>query len=196
MSARAVPLPATMTAALSALDRPDSYGLLSRVAHWGGALLTLLLLGIGLAAEDFVTSEARQRWLWAWHVGIGVFAFLPLAARVLWRVAAVAGGRGPAPLSPPGWQRLAEKAGHGALLGLLALMMVTGPLMIWSDGSPIHVLGWFTLPTPMEPNKVIHHWCGRLHALGSKLMILLVLVHLIGAVRHGAASFRRMAGRG
>lgn len=179
---------------LPLLDTPDRYGHLSRLAHWGGALLVLTLLVIGQIAEELPKGPERKA-LWAWHIALGVIAFLPLLARLLWRVQAQLAGRSPQPLSPPGWQRAAERLGHGALLAVLAVMIVTGPLMIWSDGAAIHVLGWFSLPTPIGEHKALHYYAGRLHGVGSKLMIVLVAIHLVGALRHGRGSLRRMAGR-
>ena len=35
---------------------------------------------------------------------------------------------------------------------------------------------------------------GRLHELGSKLMLALLALHVAGALRHGRSSLRRMAG--
>jgi cytochrome b561 len=183
------------TPALPTLDEPHRYGSLSRLAHWGGALLTLALLASGLIAEDVLPHGPARKALWAWHLAIGVFAAVPLLARVAWRVQATLSGRSPQPLSPAGWQRLAEKAGHGALLAVLAVMVVTGPLMVWSDGGVIHVLGLFALPSPIEASKALHYRTGLLHQIGAKLMIALVLVHLVGVVRHGTGSLRRMAGR-
>jgi cytochrome b561 len=179
---------------ITTLDQPHLYGRLSRLAHWGGALLTLTLLATGLIAEDVLPQGPERKALWAWHMAIGAFAFVPLLARVVWRVQAMLSGRSPQALSPAGWQRMLEKVGHGALLAVLALMVVTGPLMAWSDGHAIHVLGWFDIPSPIEANKALHYRSGLLHGLGSKLMVLLVLIHLAGVVRHGTAALRRMAG--
>lgn len=175
-------------------DQPGVYGRLSRLAHWGGALLTLTLLILGLVADEWPEGPRRNS-LFGWHVTLGMLALLPLILRVQWRVLAMLGGRSPRPLSPAGWTLLAEKAGHAALLVVLVVMLVSGPFVIWTHGIPIEVRTWFEIPSPMGKNLRLHHYVSVVHALSSKLLIALILVHIAGAVRHGALSFRRMAGR-
>ena len=96
-------MPALDTASPApAAARPTLYGPVSRLAHWGGALLTIALLALGLIAEELLPDGALRRKLWAWHVGLGMLALLPLLLRAQWSALALLAGRRPAPLSAPG----------------------------------------------------------------------------------------------
>ncbi|GIX51902.1 cytochrome b [Sphaerotilus sulfidivorans] len=188
-------MPALHTASPApAAARPTLYGPVSRLAHWGGALLTIALLALGLIAEELLPDGALRRKLWAWHVGLGMLALLPLLLRAQWSVLALLAGRRPAPLSAPGPLRWLEHGVHAGLLAVMLVMAFSGPLMYWSEGEPVHVLGWFSVPSPIEANAALHYYSGRLHELGSKLMLALLALHVAGALRHGRSSLRRMAG--
>ena len=174
--------------------RPAVHGPVSRLVHWSGALLTIVLLALGLIIDDVVTEGPLHRRLSAWHYGLGMLSLLPLLLRVQWSVLTALGRRRPEPLSPPGLQRWIEQGVHAALLAVLMVMALTGPLMFWSEGEPIHVLGWFSVPSPIEANAALHYYSGRLHDVGAKLMLALLALHVAGALRHGRTSLRRMAG--
>ncbi len=174
---------------------PTVYGPVSRLAHWGGALLTIALLALGLIAEELLPDGALRKKLWAWHVGLGMLALLPLLLRAQWSaLALLARGRRPAPLSPPGPLRWLEHGVHAGLLVVMLVMAFSGPLMYGSEGEPVHVVGWFSVPSPIEANAALHYYSGRLHDLGSKLLLALLALHVAGALRHGRTSLRRMAG--
>ena len=85
-------------------------------------LVTALTLALGLIAEELLPDGALRRKLWAWHVGLGMLALLPLLLRAQWSALALLAGRRPAPLSAPGPLRWLE---HGVHAGLLAVMLVT-----------------------------------------------------------------------
>ena len=65
---------------------------------------------------------------------------------------------------------------HAGLLAVMLVMAFSGPLMYWSEGEPVHVLGWFSVPSPIEANAALHYYSGRLHELGSKLMLALLAI--------------------
>lgn len=181
-----------MSSPLPTFDDANRYGRLSRLAHWGGALLVLALLALGLVFEDLPRGPERAA-VKLWHVSLGTLAALPLLARVAWRLWAARRG-GPAPLSPPGVMRLAERGTHGLLLLTLTVLVLTGPLSVWFEGDPLPVMGWFSVPSPFAEQRSLHRLLEQVHGLCANLMIGLLVLHVLGALRHGLRSLRRMAG--
>ncbi|MFM2056604.1 MAG: hypothetical protein RLY71_989 [Pseudomonadota bacterium] len=175
-------------------DTPTVYGRISRLGHWAGALMVLSLLGLGLVFEELPRGGLRVL-LRQSHITLGVLCLLPLLARVLWRLQAVRSGHSPQPISAGGWKLHAERGVHLLLLATLLLLLATGPLSIWADGDAIHLFGQFDLPSPIPPSYTLQRVCGVVHALGSKLLIGLLALHLLGVVRHGRKAWQRMAGQ-
>jgi cytochrome b561 len=133
--------------------------------------------------------EERLYWLLL-HVALGVLAFIPLAFRVGWRMAS----RSPAELPQAPWQQRATRAVHVLLLIAIAVLLVTGPLIVWSAGRPIAVLDWFAIPGPLGEVPSLHEALENMHAVVSRLLILLVGAHVLGTLKH--ALFDRAALRG
>lgn len=175
-------------------DTPTVYGRISRLGHWAGALLVLSLLGLGLVFEELPRGGLRTL-LRQGHVTLGALALLPLLARIVWRLQAVRSGHTPQPMSSSGWRRHAEQGVHLLLLVTLTLLLFTGPLSIWAGGDAIHLFSRFDLPSPIPPSYRLHRLSEIVHALGSKLLIGLLMLHLIGVVRHGRKAWQRMGGQ-
>lgn len=175
-------------------DTPAVYGRLSRTGHWIGALLVLSLLGLGLVADELPRGAWRAL-LHQSHVALGTLAALPLLLRVLWRLVALRTGQSPQPLSAPGWQRRAESGVHLLLLALLLLLPASGLLAIWAGGDAVHIVGSLDLPSPLPESRLLHRLCEIVHAVAAKLLMGLLLLHLLGVVRHGRTAWQRMGGR-
>jgi cytochrome b561 len=180
---------------MSLYDSKESYGAISRLNHWLGAAAILVLLGIGLYFHEMPRGEERLYWL-RLHVALGVLAFAPLAFRVGWRIAS----RSPAALPQAPWQQRATRAVHAALLAGIAALLVTGPLMVWSAGRPIAVFDWFAIPSPLGDAPTLHEALETVHAVVSRLLIVAIGVHVLGALKHAiidrAVLRGRMFGRG
>ncbi len=178
--------------ALPPLDTRLTYGRYSRFAHWGGALLVLLLLGLGLVFEEMPRGPDRGA-VKQLHVALGTLCVVPLLMRIGWRVRSARSG-GPDPLSA-GVLRFVEKGTHVLLLLVLLVLVLTGPLSIWLEGDPLRVYDWFSVPSPFAQNRGLHRLLERVHGLFANVLIALLVLHVVGALRHGTRALRRMAGR-
>lgn len=160
-------------------DTRQGYGSLSILLHWLGAALVVALFVLGQRIEGLPRGPemlaARNL-----HVGVGVAAFLILAARIAWRLAnPVAHGAA----APTALDRFAAFVQH-AMLAVIALLIVTGPLSIWAGGRAIDVFGLFALPSPLPKIEWLHEATETVHGVGSKLILALVAVHVLGALKH------------
>jgi cytochrome b561 len=175
---------------MSLYDNKDSYGAISRLNHWLGAAAILALLGIGLYFHEMPRGEERLYWL-RLHVALGVLASAPLVFRVGWRFAS----RSPAALSQAPWQQWATHAVHSLLLAGIVALLVTGPLMVWSAGRPIAVFGWFAIPSPLGDAPALHEALETVHAVVSRLLIVAIGVHVLGALKHALFDRGSLGGR-
>jgi cytochrome b561 len=175
-------------------DTPTSYGSVSRINHWVGALLVLLLLGIGLYFEGLPKGEERRFWR-ALHVAIGTLAALFLLWRVFWRL------RSTSPLALPQAPalQLFSKVVHWLLLLAIAVMAVTGPLTIWSVGRPLAVFDLLSIPSPFGEFRAWHEPMEEIHGFTANAIIALVGLHLVGVIKHQFVNrdniLARMTGR-
>ena len=161
-------------------DNRSGFGLVSIVNHWIAAALMLLLLGIAMVFDELPRGDARSS-LMALHVSIGALAALYLAFRVVWHFAQAR----PDPLPAPRWQLTAASFIQNALLLVIAILLVTGPLIPWAEGRDLAVFNWFSVPAPFAVSHDIGEMVEELHEIAGKpVLILLVAVHAAGALKH------------
>lgn len=173
-------------------DSPESYGLISRFNHWLGAALVLLLLGLGLYFEDMPRGPEKIYWL-KLHVAIGALAVPLLAFRVLWRLRHLRSG--PMEFEQPAALQWLTRIVHGLLLLGMAVLIVSGPLAVWTGGRAIDVFGWFAIPSPMGENQALHEALEVVHGFTAKVILFAVIAHVLGAVKHLLFERERLAGR-
>jgi cytochrome b561 len=68
----------------------------------------------------------------------------------------------------------------------IAVMLVSGPLMVWSRGAAIDVWDWFAIPGPFGTNMELYTFLHMLHVWGSRVIIVGTLLHLGGVYKHAA----------
>jgi cytochrome b561 len=154
-------------------DTPEAYGPVSRFNHWTGATLILLLLGIGLYFHDMPRGDTRLFWL-KLHVALGATAFPLLVFRLLWRAAV------PSPVVPQASARLI----HRLLLAFTALLIMTGPVIVWSGGRAIEAFGLVALPSPIGKAERLHAVMENIHAVAARLLLFLIVAHLTATLKH------------
>jgi len=146
-------------------DQPNSFGWISIALHWITAVIITALWVLGRSIE-FQAADAvdTRRSL---HVTIGLIVWLLLAARIAWRL------RHPHPRAAGQSNRIHSIARltHYLLLFLLAIMLLSGPLLAWS-------LSGVSGQSGMA--GVFH----SAHGTIANLLALLVVIHVGGALKH------------
>jgi cytochrome b561 len=81
--------------------------------------------------------------------------------------------------------RLAAKAVQGLFLVMIAVLLVTGPLAVWSAGRPIEVFDVLAIPSPF-PVRIdwLHEATEEIHGAATKLFWPLIALHVAGALKH------------
>lgn len=143
-------------------DQPNSFGWISIALHWITAILIIILWFVGMSimyqSPDAIDTRRSL------HITIGLLAWLPLAARIGWRVVM---GHPHVNGQSLRLHRLA-KATHYVMLAILAIMLVTGPLMAWLLPERTSLVDMALL----------------LHSNAAKLLAVLVVLHIAAALKH------------
>jgi cytochrome b561 len=165
------------------INSERGYGWLSIALHWLAAFAILAMFWSGFAAEnagDLGDREARRA-LMGFHIGFGASIALLLLARI----AAHFAQQRPAPVQQAKPLMLLSSMTHLLLLGAILIQVVSGPLAVWSGGRDINVFDVFAIPTPFaERNQGVHEAAEAMHALGRWALIVLIALHVLGALKH------------
>jgi cytochrome b561 len=128
--------------------------------------------------EDMPRGDLRAAMM-AWHQWAGLLVLLLLLPRLLarwWRTA-------PSLRAIPMWQRLLAR---GTETGLY-LLMVTQPLIGWMmtnlNGRSVSLFG-LALPALPDPDRSLARQLAELHEQGGTLILVLVGLHVLGALYH------------
>lgn len=143
-------------------DSGDSYGWISIAAHWLSAVVIIAMWFIGksIMSQGPDGIDARR----TLHVTIGLAAWLPLAARIIWRVLV------PHP-HVAGQSRFIHRvarATHYIILTVTTVMMLSGPLLAWA----------------ILDHEVLASNVRAIHATTAMILLILVIVHILGALKH------------
>lgn len=174
------------------------YGSITRVFHWLTALLIMTLIPVAMIAHElpYDTSEqlGQKAWLYSLHKTLGIAVFFVALLRILWAVSQPK----PASLHPERKMEnfLAETA-HWLLYGSLVLAPLSGWIhhAATSGFAPI----WWPLGQNLPlvaKSESVSALFGGLHWVFGKVMIVSLLLHIAGALKHHFididATLRRM----
>ena len=167
-------------------NSPTHYGSIAKFFHWTTALLIITLIPLGLIANKapFSTDAelASKAWLFSLHKTLGISLFAVALLRILW----AATQPKPAPLHP---DRRAETFLADLVHWLLYASLVLAPLTGWASHAasigfaPI----WWPLgqSLPLVPKSAdLSEAIGALHILFVRLLMVSLLLHIAGAVKH------------
>ncbi|HEX5378560.1 MAG TPA: cytochrome b/b6 domain-containing protein [Phenylobacterium sp.] len=157
-----------------------SYGWAAIALHWISAVGVVALYFLGENMEE-ASGRAAKLAAQDLHVSVGVLLFTFLAARLLWS----ASQPEPTSLETNRWFRIAARAVQGLFLLMILVLLITGPLAIWSGARPIRVFDWFAIPSPFATRvEWLHEASEEVHGAVTKLFWPLIVLHVGGALKH------------
>jgi cytochrome b561 len=148
--------------------------------HWLVALLIFAAFPLGLYMHDLPLSP-RKLQLYSYHKWIGICVLLLLVVRMAWRAT-----HRPPPLLPgmPRWQELVAHGVHHGLYLLMLAVPLSGWLMSSALGFPVVLFGKLPLPDLIGKDKVLGEALKEVHETLNYGLLLLVLAHVAGALKH------------
>ncbi len=160
----------------------NAYGWVGITLHWLAAIgvLTMLFTGFSAGIAEDHGERAQHRALMGVHVAVGVAFFVIFVARITSHYAQKA------PIEPDqsGLLRLVARATHNLLLLMIAVQIISGPLMIWSRARPINA-GFISIPSPFAVRiNSIHEIAEMAHTVGRWSLVVLISLHILGAMKH------------
>jgi cytochrome b561 len=160
-------------------DSQAGYGLTSILAHWLSAIIIVSMLLIGNAIVG--ANGGQDAAMLNLHTSVGIAAGPILMFRIYWRLR----HKHPAalPRQSSGLVRVATLV-HYVLVMLIALMLLTGPLLAWYGHIPVAFMHWFELSSLVKPDAAKAQLVHQLHVLGATSILVLVLVHVAGTLFH------------
>lgn len=158
------------------------YSNVSRLLHWGMALLILTMLPVGFLMVQPGIERSLQNALFVYHKNLGVVLLLLIILRVVWRL------RNPAPPLPSTVSSGQAFAAHISHLGLYVLMVVVplaGYIRVRAGGFPIEALDALGAPALVPRSDALAELAKSVHYVGGVALAVFVAVHIGAALHHG-----------
>jgi cytochrome b561 len=156
------------------------YSPFAMVWHWLIAVLVIVNWRIAETAEHAPKEEAQA--IMSYHMSFGVVILVLTLLRLAWRMI-----HRPPPLASHlmAWERALAKTVHTLFYVLLIAMPLAGWVAMSSMGFGVNVFGLFELPAlPVSKSIERGEAIFEAHALAGTILLLLVVVHVAGSLKH------------
>jgi cytochrome b561 len=167
-----------------------SFGSVTKTLHWTIAAFFLVSYSSAYYSVWWTIDGTRANDIAVQtHIAAGILVAGLILIRLVWRL----GGRPPASPPRPRYEHLAARISHGSLYALMIVMPLTGYMGTYRDAEYLGIskfgdtstFAWIarTFDTSWEaferPMDLVHR-----DILGSKLLWMLILVHISAALFH------------
>ena len=160
-----------------------TWGWPAKLLHWIGAILIILLLAHGWWMTHLAPRGPGRLEHYAGHAALGYDFLALLVLRLLWRWTHAVPAL-PAELAR--WERLSAHAGHLGLYLLMFASTLTGWALAGTFRVPLNK-DVFNLTVPSiyaSQERSMHQFFEHWHEYLSYALAVLIVVHVIGALRH------------
>ncbi len=159
------------------------YGAIAKLFHWLTLILMLVALPLGFVIQHI--KDDSKMGFYALHESAGLTILFVALARLAWRWLS------PPPRPPvdmPRLLRVASTAVHHSLYAMLIIQPLLGFLATNAWGFPLQgataYLGFIDLPKFMDTWEGLAKILSLLHSVGGWLIVVLLALHIAGAVFH------------
>jgi cytochrome b561 len=166
-------------------DSKQKLSLTTISLHWTVAIVFMTLMGVGMYME-----ENEVFFLYPIHKSIGILLFSVILVRVIWRLK----NGWPTPVSQyKKNEQIGAKTVHWMLIIGTVMMPISGMLMSGAGGFGLEIFGLELLgtnpdewnATKMIPlNETLAKAGHIMHEVGGKIMMISIVLHLAGALKH------------
>lgn len=160
----------------------SKYSKVAMIFHWVIAALVIANIGLAELTEDM--SRAARGPYMEFHKSFGICILFLTLGRLGWRFSHA---RPPLPAALKNWEVIMSKAVHFIFYLLMIGMPLSGWLWMSTYGpdAAISMFGLFNMPVlPVQGNEALGGLLHEGHELGGKLMLILIGLHVAGALKH------------
>ena len=157
----------------------ESWGAVSRYLHWGVAVLILVQLVLGLAAEAWRLSPTKLD-LFVWHKSLGILILVLVLLRLLWRLVTVTPGLA----GLPRWQQHLSRANVVALYLCMLALPISGLIIQAASNVPFRVFWVLPWPDALSLDESLGDLAEPLHGLLAVVLMVALALHIGAAVFH------------
>jgi len=145
--------------------------------HWSSALLIVITILLLLAKVTMSNILGGMPIVYLLHKSLGVVVLL----LTVWRIIVIRSQGVPDVLpKEQKLKRILSKSTQGIIYLLLIIVPLSGYLM---SGRDLNVFGFISIPAIDMPNN-LHQLFHTMHLIGSELLVILVLFHILAALYH------------
>ncbi len=172
----------------------QNYGLISRANHWISAFVFIALIALGIYMHELEDSPEKFEF-YALHKSLGIGLLMLMILRLVWLKV----NPNPEQLSKNKFEHILGHAVKGILYLAMIVLPISGWIMSNSAGHDVSFFGLFTLPNFVGESETLHEIAEAIHGTAGPLMIIVILLHVAGALKHHLvykdATLLRMLGK-
>lgn len=176
-------------------DQHESFASTTVALHWIVALGIIFMIPFGIWLDGQPDGDAKTARV-SLHVSIGLVVLIAGLLRLIWRM--YNGLPRPAG-NYPSWQQRTARVVHIILLIAPIYMPVGGIMFALGKGYAIALFGLQFVSATSAPPAGLEPIAHIMHGLGGLIVGLIVLLHVVGALKHQFidrdGTMRRMLGR-
>ncbi len=163
---------------MSLRNTSREFGSLAKWLHWliTIGIFVLIYLGLGQSGMEGGPDKQAVRDL---HGSIALVVFVLMTIRLAWRFMNEVPVH---PLNMPAWQRVSATLVHWGIYIAVFVQLISGPITVATGGRPIPFFNLISISLPVAENEDNHHFWEEVHEFAWKIVALLLILHVLGAL--------------